>query len=279
MASRFLQQFYAKYWEVDCSFHKASSCYDCSQGKDADLCHGDCEWSDGSCSKIVLFTAAAAVQSTSCSRNQRTGICDGGGCFPSTAEVILQLGVKKMMKDVKIGDKILSRSGTFEPIIGFLDKRLEKPTTFITLHTNMSSEITLTQSHVIFIQAGNGGEQMSKYARDILLGDVLLNVETETKAEVVEISESISNGYFAPLTESGTLVVDGYLASCYASYPHWIAHTAMYPARSWPAFFLGDVQEGPGAFVTLIKSLGNLGNFRNAAFPPMFIMDGAKIEF
>ena len=34
-----------------------------------------------------------------------------------------------MMKDVKIKDKILGRSGTLEPILGFLDKRLGKPTT------------------------------------------------------------------------------------------------------------------------------------------------------
>ena len=30
--------------------------------------------------------------------------------------------------------------------------------------------------------------------------------ETETKAEVVKISESIGNAYFAPLTDSGTLL-------------------------------------------------------------------------
>ena len=125
--------------------------------------------------------------------NTRTGACYQSGCFPPTGKVILKSGVKKMMKDVKIGDNILGRSGAFEPVLGFLDKRLGRPTTFITLHTNMSSEITLTRSHVIFVQARNGGEQMTKYARDILLGDVLYNEETGTKPEVVEISESIAN--------------------------------------------------------------------------------------
>ena len=188
-------------------------------------------------------------------------------------------GVKKMMRDVKIGDKILSESGNFEPIVGFLDKRIGQTTTFLTLHTNMSSEITLTGSHVIFIQASNGGKQMSKYARDIVLGDVLINEETGTKAYVVDISESILNGYFAPLTGSGTLVVNGFLASCYASYPHWVAHMAMYPARIWPAFFLANDQEGPGAFVAAMKSVGNFVNFRNDGSPPMFMMDAAKMEF
>ena len=36
------------------------------------------------------------------------------------------------------------------------------------------------------------------------------NVETGTNAEIDEVSKSISNGYFAPLTASETVVVDGF---------------------------------------------------------------------
>ena len=75
----------------------------------------------------------------------------------------------------------------------------------------MSSEITLTRSHVIFVQASNGGEQMTKYARDILLGDLLLHEETGT--------------------------------------------------RIWPAFFRGDVQDGPGA-CQLDQESWELGQFQ-----------------
>ena len=143
---------------------------------------------------------------------------------------------------------------------------------------NMSSEITLTGSHVIFIQEGNGGKPISKFAQDIVLWDVLFNVETRTNAEIVLVSKSIFNGYLATLTASGTLDVDGFLASCYALYPQWVAHHAMYPARIQPAFFLRNDQEGPGAFVSLMKSFGNIVNFRNAEYAPMLMMDAAKIE-
>ena len=237
---------------------------------------------------IQKSSSALVNFSTSCNVNPRTGRCEekrkenkkSGGCFSGTAEVNLISGKKKMMKDVKIGDNVLTMSGTFQPIIGFLDRMLEEPTNFITLHTNLSSEVTLTESLVIFVKL-NEVEKQSKYARDIALGDVLFHEETKSDAEVVQVSSSISFGYFAPLTDSGTLVVDGFLSSCYASYPHWIAHTAMYPARKWPAFFLGDVQEGPSTFVNWVKVIGNLVSVRNSAvtMPILFSIDAVKEEF
>ena len=38
--------------------------------------------------------------------------------------------------------------------------------------------------------------------------------------EVLEVKEVVEAGSWAPLTTSGTLFVDGFLASCYASFPH-----------------------------------------------------------
>ena len=38
--------------------------------------------------------------------------------------------------------------------------------------------------------------------------------------EVVAVKKVKVSGYWAPLTSSGTLLVDGFLASSYASFPH-----------------------------------------------------------
>ena len=99
----------------------------------------------------ITSQIAIGAFSTSCNKNPRTGKCEGrirekkkksGGCFPGTAEVNLISGKMKLMKDVKIGDNVLIMAGTFEPIIGFLDRKIGEPTNFITLRTNISSEVT-----------------------------------------------------------------------------------------------------------------------------------------
>ena len=182
------------------------------------------------------------------------------------------------MKNIKIGDQILTNSGTYSPVIGWLDIKRETETLFLYIQTNVSS-ISLTASHIIFTSSDVEDEVGSKYGSELKIGDILIHEETGGKVEIIKITSYLSSGYFASLTESGTIVVDGYLASCYASYPHWVAHTAFYPARTWPGVFLGNVQEGTGTYVTFLKSLGNLFNLRKSAVPTLLLMDNAEDEF
>ena len=46
-------------------------------------------------------------------------------------------------------------------------------------------------------------------------------------------------GAFVPLTAEGTIVVDGVLASCYASFDHDWAHLLTTPIRWFPGLFEG----------------------------------------
>ena len=82
-----------------------------------------------------------------------------------------------------------------------------------------SPAITLTQSHVVFTT------NSTKYAGDLVPRDTLLHwdgVQME-KLEITEIKTSQESGFWAPLTRSGTLLVNGFLVSCYASYPHEVS--------------------------------------------------------
>ena len=59
---------------------------------------------------------------------------------------------------------------------------------------------------------------------------------------VVSIEVTKDAGYWAPLMNEGTLLVDGFLASCYAGYPHTISDMAMASIKQLPAVFL-DTEE------------------------------------
>ena len=82
-----------------------------------------------------------------------------------------------------------------------------------------SQAVTLTASHVVFTK------NSTMYAGDLVPGDTLLHwdgVEIE-EVERTEIKTRQESGFWAPLTRSGTLLVDGFLMSCYASYPHKVS--------------------------------------------------------
>ena len=76
--------------------------------------------------------------------------------------------------------------------------------------------LTLSKSHVVFTSI------TTKYAGDLLPGDYLLhwNGTSMEEVEIETILPTISVGYWAPLTTAGHLLVDGFLTSCYASFPH-----------------------------------------------------------
>ena len=82
-----------------------------------------------------------------------------------------------------------------------------------------SQAVTLTASHVVFTK------NSTMYAGDLVPGDTLLHwdgVEIE-EVEITEIKTRQESGFWAPLTRSGTLLVDGFLMSCYSSYPHKVS--------------------------------------------------------
>jgi hypothetical protein len=63
----------------------------------------------------------------------------------------------------------------------------------------------------------------------------VLNETNELISEIVSnVSDVVKQGYMAPLTDEGTLIVDGVAASCYATInSHRVAHSALAPMRWW----------------------------------------------
>ena len=65
-------------------------------------------------------------------------------------------------------------------------------------------------------------------------------------------------GAHVPLTDEGNIVVDGVLASCYASFDHDLAHFAMTPVKWYPGLMQWIFAEDNGVqgFLSMAKILG-----------------------
>ena len=82
-----------------------------------------------------------------------------------------------------------------------------------------------------FLLDHNGQTQIYKLfsgqsdAGDLVSGDTLLHWDGAQVEEqkISMIKTSMESGFWNPLTRSGTLLVNGFLMSCYGSYPHTVS--------------------------------------------------------
>lgn len=194
-----------------------------------------------------------------------------GGCFPGDAQVILEGGATKKMWDLYPGDRVLASSTAdghgpllYSPVLSFLDRQPEAQRTFLVIGTDGGLNMTLTAAHLIFVTDCAGGQSESGWQETInepLLGSIpggrlsseaglrtvfaskvhpgqcVLTAQGEegshaTFSVVTFVQERRSTGLYAPLTQHGSLVVNGVLASCYAAVDnHHLAHWVLAPLR------------------------------------------------
>ena len=65
-------------------------------------------------------------------------------------------------------------------------------------------------------------------------------------------------GAYVPMTSEGNIMVDGVLASCYASFDHDLAHLALTPIQWFPTLteWIFGHQNGIQGFVNIAKIFG-----------------------
>ena len=87
-----------------------------------------------------------------------------------------------------------------------------------------------------------------------------------TEEAVVAVEPAVEKGTWAPLTMEGTLLVDGLLASCYASFPHALSELAYAPVKMFPRILLDDEEsvkiDGCREVVKLAKKMGTAMGLR-----------------
>ena len=124
----------------------------------------------------------------------------------------------------------------FPQFLGWLDRDANADGKFLKISTN-SSSIVLTGNHLIFRLSPDVGLE-SVFADQIEEGDRLVSWKGEET--VVGVEAAREKGIWAPLMMEGTLLVDGLLASSYASFSHRVSEMAHAPIKMFPRLLLDD---------------------------------------
>jgi hypothetical protein len=132
------------------------------------------------------------------------------GCFPSSASCQVEGRGAVLMKDLKLGDKVLVGEGVYESIYSF-GHRLDDsvPRDYLEI-TTASLKLELSREHMLFVEGRHAVP-----ASSIKIGDAVELSSAGEYATVQSVRSISREGVFAPFTPSGTIVVNGFKCSAF----------------------------------------------------------------
>lgn len=141
-------------------------------------------------------------------------ISTGGACFSEdmTAEVLGRGPVS--MKDLRVGDKVLTQNGLYEPVYAFAHRDSDRKATFLQIHGEKGDPpLEMTSGHLVFL----ANKKNPVLAKSIKVGDQLQSSNSDVAVAINKIEKVEKAGIYAPLTLGGSIVVNKALASSYIS--------------------------------------------------------------
>ena len=180
-----------------------------------------------------------------------------GGCFPASATFTDKQGRRRSMYYLKIGEEVQVLTGKgirVEPVLTYIHRQPDVMQTYLKITTTKEKILKITEDHLLFVK--KNGQPTSIPARDVSIGDTVFvrgdrdTVETDT---VQSISFVFEKGVYAPVTLSGTILVDDVHTSCYFDLlSHDWSHRAMGIARAvyhvspWMVQWLSSIGQEDG---------------------------------
>ncbi|XP_020609694.1 warthog protein 1-like [Orbicella faveolata] len=128
---------------------------------------------------------------------------------------------------------IVNNEIRFEPVITFIHRQPEVMQEFLQITTEKNNILRIIEDHLLFVE--KTGKATAIPARDVKVGDILYvradhGVEKDT---VLNISKVYGKGVYAPVTLSGTILVNDVHTSCYFDVlSHEWSHRAMGVVRA-----------------------------------------------
>jgi len=142
-------------------------------------------------------------------------------CFSGDMVVETPNGLKEM-RELELGDWVLvddDQTSNYQPVLMWIHRIEDQWAEFYRIETSNGQFIEATGHHALFQSDCLTSTTKFTYAKDIRPGNCLVvqNADMETNhAIVVNATVIRKKGIYAPLTASGTIVVNGILASCYS---------------------------------------------------------------
>lgn len=195
-----------------------------------------------------------------------------GKCIYDEADVRMADGTSKKVKYLNAGDQVMA----YDPDTGIHPSRVlgqlhsDKDTliTIVEIETSSGRKIPVTREHSLFVrQCLSDSDWSPKSAQEVSVGDCVPRYYA-ADGDVVE--ESVTNvrlfeakGILQPVTETGTIVVDDVVISCYDRVVDQRAtHMALLPYR----WFMGAAQTYGANLKSLVPSLLNVIGFDSSLF-------------
>lgn len=213
----------------------------------------DCKWRSDDSSTVKAQWDACKASGAS-SRRRRSSEDNGGSvgsmCFPGEAFVTVRGRGQVPMAVLRPGDEVLAVGAAgapaYEPVLDFIHAVRPSPEVqhqFLTI-AHERGVLRATAEHLVFVAAGAGWRDLR--AIELSAGDMIFagNESGLAPSRVASVTASATrHGVFSPLTRSGTVVVDGVVASIYADpvghrLGHRLAHLALLPVRAYHALGL-----------------------------------------
>uniref|UniRef100_A0A0B7BAD1 AIG1-type G domain-containing protein n=1 Tax=Arion vulgaris TaxID=1028688 RepID=A0A0B7BAD1_9EUPU len=185
-----------------------------------------------------VFVENVAQQSIVTERVTETVKCEvqkENQCFPGSSIVTLSNGKSITMEELNVADKVLVRDSaghlSFDTVYMFGHREFDTFNEFIAM-TTASNTVYVTAEHYVY--CSKQGKEVCVAAKDVQVGDSLLVVTSEglVLQSVEAVTFETKRGLFAPFTNTGNIIVDGALMSCYINVlAPTSCHKLLWPVR------------------------------------------------
>ena len=126
-------------------------------------CHGGGVQSHIGCSQISFPTTRPSL----------LGGILGGGCFGFETLVTTGSGKQKLMRDLRIGDEVVSdETGSLTKFLGWLELNSKEKIWFLEIQTEDGEKLIMTETHIVFYY--EDGKPSPTYIRNLRPGNVLV---------------------------------------------------------------------------------------------------------